>query len=44
MTTPVHNCADHMEVVDTEVDQATGHLWEFLRCTVCGKRDGHINR
>ncbi|MBQ1061387.1 hypothetical protein [Micromonospora sp. C41] len=44
MTTPTHNCADFIEVVDTETDKATGHLWQYLRCTVCGKRDGHISQ
>lgn len=44
MTTPVHDCAAYMEVVDTEIDKATGHLWEYLRCTVCGQRCGHINQ
>lgn len=44
MTTPVHDCADYMQVVDAEIDKVTGHLWQYLRCTVCGHRDGHIDQ
>ncbi|MFU8876455.1 hypothetical protein [Micromonospora sp. SL4-19] len=44
MTAPIHDCAEYIEVVDAEIDKATVHLWHYLRCTVCGKRDGQINQ
>ncbi|RZU73473.1 hypothetical protein EV384_1878 [Micromonospora kangleipakensis] len=38
MTIPEHDCADHLDVIDAEIDTVTGNTWKSLRCTSCGHR------